>query len=76
MIGQMIVPVPFALKRDEDETGVSGTGYVASGCVWPDGKVAMRWLVGEHRSTAVYESVEAVIAIHGHGGKTKVVWHE
>lgn len=65
---------PFALVRDEDETGVSGTGAVALGVVYPDGHVSMRWVVGEHRSTVAYDSIEAVKAIHGHNGKTRVVW--
>ena len=53
---------------------MSGTGDVAHGCLFPDGKVAVRWCVGTHRSTSLWDSLEAVEAIHGHGGKTKVVW--
>jgi hypothetical protein len=59
----------FHLVRDEDETGVSGTGTVAVGVVFPDGTVAMRWNTNT-ASTAVYDSLEDVIKIHGHGGKT------
>lgn len=63
----------FVLQRDEDETGISGTGVVANGIVFPDGSVAMRWATGT-ASTAVYASVEDVKTIHGHGGKTRVVF--
>ncbi len=66
------------LQRDEDETGVSGTGIVCEGALFEDGTIAMRWIVGEYRSTVVWEAamgVDAVEAIHGHGGKTKLVWH-
>lgn len=63
----------FVLQRDEDETGVSGVGVVANGIVFPDGSVAMRWATGT-ASTAVYASVEDVETIHGHGGKTRVVF--
>ena len=67
-------PRTFALHRTEDETGVSGTGVVAHGVIWPDGTVALRWCVGEHHSTVIHASIEAVEAIHGHGGKTRVAY--
>lgn len=64
----------FHLQRDEDETGISGTGRVAEGVEFDDGVVVVRWIVGEHRSTVIWESIEAVEAIHGHGGRTRIVW--
>lgn len=61
----------FYLLREEDESGVSGTGIVAKGVVFDDGKCVMQW--NTHiNSIAVYSSIEDVKAIHGHGGKTKV----
>lgn len=63
----------FWLNRVEDETGVSGTGKVAGGVVFPDGKVAMRWFT-QTASTALYDSIQDVEEIHGHGGKTQVVY--
>jgi hypothetical protein len=33
----------FRLQRLEDESGVSGVGYVAEGCESTDGRVALRW---------------------------------
>ena len=63
----------FILRREEDETGVSGTGAVAQGVVFTDGRVAMRWMT-DIRSTAIYDSIEDVERIHGHEGKTKVVF--
>jgi len=63
----------FFLHRKEDETGVSGPGIVAEGVEFWDGTVAMRWRSGI-ASTAVYDSVESVEKIHGHGGKTDVVY--
>ena len=62
----------FYLKRTEDETGVSGTGRVAQGFVFDNGKVAVTWL-SEHPSVTVYDSIGEVHAIHGHGGKTEVL---
>lgn len=64
----------FELHRDTDVSGISGTGIVAEGVVWSDGAVSVRWIVGEHRSTVAWESVEAVEAIHGHQGATRIVW--
>jgi len=64
----------FYLFRDEDVTGVSGTGVVAEGIAFSDGRAAIRWCVGDHRSTSVWESMEALEAIHGHDGRTRVVW--
>jgi len=66
----------FILVRNEDKSGVSGTGLVAEGCEFTDGTVAMRWVTGDHRATAVWENITAVKAIHGHGGKTKIHWAE
>ena len=62
----------FYLKRAEDESGISGTGRVAQGFVFDNGKVAVTWL-SEHPSVTVYDNLGEVTAIHGHGGKTEVV---
>ncbi len=63
----------FLLRRLEDESGVSGTGIVAEGAEFSTGKVVLNWIT-EIRSVAVYDSLEELIAIHGHDGKTIVVW--
>ena len=67
------VPALFRLMRDVDETGVSGTGHVADGVVWHDGTCAVRWRT-DTRSTVIYDRLADVEKIHGHGGKTRVVW--
>lgn len=65
----------FQLVRHRDITGVSGTGVVANGVVWDDGKAVMRWCVdGKPRTTTFYDSMSEVIAIHGHDGATVVQW--
>lgn len=62
----------FVLDRNEDMTGVSGTGVVAEGVEFSDGTCVMRW-VTQWRSTVFYEQgLEAVIRIHGHDGRTVV----
>lgn len=63
----------FLLERTEDESGVSGTGEVAEGVQFSDGLCVMRWLTTT-TSTAIYRSVKELISIHGHQGKTVVVF--
>lgn len=63
----------FFLHRGEDETGVSGTGVIVEGVEFSNGQVVLRWLTA-HSSIAVFDSIEEVKAVHGHGGKTWVVY--
>ena len=63
----------FDLVREEDETGISGTGIVAEGVQFQDGRIAMRWLT-HARSTVLWDNIDDAIAIHGHNGKTSVKW--
>ena len=74
----------FKLIRDVDHTGLSGTGTVAEGIEFSDGTVALRWLDIDHDSenyqrgvrptTVIHESIDAVIALHGHNGSTRLVF--
>jgi hypothetical protein len=63
----------FRLVRKEDASGVSGTGHVADGCVFPNGKAVLAWRV-VHPSVAVYDSMEGLMEVHGHGGATVAEW--
>lgn len=65
----------FVLQRKEDETGISGTGVVAEGVLFSTGRVVLNWVTG-YSSVGVYDNLEQMIAIHGHGGKTVVEWVE
>ena len=65
----------FHLQRDVDGSGVSGTGHVADGVEFQNGKVAICWNT-KYSSIAVYDSVAIVEHVHGHGGNTKIVWDE
>lgn len=68
-------PRPFVLHRDEDETGVSGTGEIAAGCVFADGKVAVRWKTAT-ASTTLFDTVADMLKVHGHNGKTRLVYDD
>ena len=62
----------FYLHRVEDDSGISGTGRIAQGVIFDNGKVALTWL-SDTPSTGVYDSIGDVRTIHGHEGKTEVV---
>lgn len=62
----------FYLQRNEDESGVSGTGVVARGVVLPSGKAVLEWQTF-HTSLCIYQNIQDVEAIHGHHGKTLLV---
>ncbi len=67
------VPRRFILVRDEDVSEMSGVGFVAEGvCFW-DGSCAMRWRTNI-RSTTIYDSVDDLLALHGHEGRTTIKW--
>jgi hypothetical protein len=63
----------FLLERSEDVSGTSGTGIVAEGCEFSSGWCAITWLtpLGTY---AWYPNIKSIDGVHGHGGKTRVVW--
>ncbi len=65
----------FILQRDVDETGVSGTGIVAEGVLFSDGVVSLHW-TSEFPTSVVFHhrGIESVEAIHGHNGKTRIIF--
>ncbi len=70
-----IQPRRFHLQRNVDIAGMSGTGRVADGVLWPDGTVSVRWR-GERPSTVHWGRLADAEAIHGHGGATVIVWDD
>lgn len=63
----------FYLQRDEDESGISGTGRVVDGVQFNDGTVVIRWN-SNTASTSFYNNMKEMEFLHGHDGKSKVVW--
>jgi hypothetical protein len=63
----------FKLVREDDETGISGTGIVAEGIEFSNGMCAMSWLTAMH-SVAIYPNAKQLEAIHGHNGRTKLAF--
>jgi len=77
-------PRRFKLVRHEDFSETSGTGVVAYGVAYPDGAVHMQWRNKENDDLSTEsngcafkpapDGVEATIEIHGHDGRTEVVF--
>jgi hypothetical protein len=64
----------FYLVRLEDPTGVAGTGIVAEGIQFSQGDAMVKWK-GDHPAFHWWpRGWKHTNAIHGHNGKTKVVW--
>jgi len=57
--------------EDSDPDQISGTGVIAEGVIFEDGMVAMRWKT-RWKSTAIYDNIKDLLAIHGHSGKTEL----
>lgn len=64
----------FVLERSQDVSGISGTGTVAEGIEFTDGVCVLRWKTAPVASTAIYDTVADLIAVHGHEGATQLVW--
>ena len=66
----------FHLWRKEDVSDVSGTGVVAVGAQLPTGRCVIEWLPGkvDVRSIVIYATIDEVQIVHGHDGKTEIVW--
>jgi hypothetical protein len=62
----------YDLVRYFDSGGQSGTGRVGEVAEFDDGTAVLRWL-SETPSTVIYESIDHVSRIHGHGGATEMV---
>jgi len=63
----------FMLCRLDDVSGVSGTGKVAEGVQFSTGKCAIAWL-SITPSVSIFDGVDELMAVHGHEGKTELVW--
>lgn len=67
------LPRRFELHRRYDVNGVSGTGTIAYGTLYPSGRVTLAWC-SDVPSVGVYDAVAEVELIHGHGGLTEILW--
>jgi hypothetical protein len=65
----------FHLERLADVSGQTGVGTVAEGVLFPCGKVALCWATPPH-AVGVYERIADVERVHGHQGRTLVVFQD
>lgn len=66
----------FYLQRESDPSGVSGTGRVADGVEFASGWIALYFdpqIKGIH-SIYFYRDLGDMYQLHGHSGKTRIVW--
>lgn len=65
---------PFVMVRTVDHNGQSGTGIVADGVVFPDGRVSIRWRPGAKgvSQTENWDSLEHAMRIHGYDNDTTI----
>jgi hypothetical protein len=64
----------FVLVRSEDVTGRSGLGIIAEGCAWTGGSAHLHWMTDWETFVHWPGGIDAVLAVHGHEGKTVVRW--
>jgi hypothetical protein len=65
----------FRLNRLEDIHGNSGTGIVAVGVIYPNGKVAMSWRT-DLATVVIADSITVIEELHGHNGRTQIEYLE
>lgn len=63
----------FVFIRDDDETGISGTGLVVMGVLYPDGRCHYRWMT-KYQTDQGADDLETLYAVHGHEGRTRIVF--
>lgn len=60
----------YYFQRNEDESGVSGTGVVTRGVEFESLTVAHEWIVTDVLSINIYDNAKQAEKTHGHNGKT------
>lgn len=70
-------PRTFDLVRYHDVSEVSGIGIIAQGTQFRDGQTVVQWCVPNMpRAVQIWDSLDDVLTIHGHGGLTVVRFHD
>ena len=67
----------FKLYRKRDKTGISGTGHVAEGVMFCNGKVTCVW-TSNVKSVEVLDNFEdfLVLHVHNHNNDSTIVWED
>lgn len=66
----------YQMVREVDETGNSGTGIVGEAVCFSDGRCVLAWSKDSNAlavsSLVFYASIQDLLKVHGHGGKTRL----
>ena len=62
----------FYIFKHKDISGVSGTGVVAVGVIFPSGKLVIEWTTYQ-TSIGFYDNMAKFLAVHSHEGFTEVI---
>lgn len=65
----------FSLVREQDVSGVSGTGVVAEGVEFPNGQCVIHWL-GKYSTIELHPNIDILLGVHGHNGLTTIQWED
>jgi len=65
----MSYPKVYKMLRNQDVSGINGTGLVGWATEYPNGMTTVCW-EGDIKSVVMYQSLDEAIKIHGHGGAT------
>lgn len=63
----------FRLYRNEDKIGISGTGLIADGVQFANGKVCVHWF-GETQSIVVWDNIKDMEKVNCHNGSTRIIF--
>ncbi len=63
----------YKLVRKHDTNKVSGTGIVALISVMPSGRAVMEWISSNHPTLTIFNNLDEISLIHGHGGDSVVL---
>src|SRR3954452_15358425 len=73
-MAQRMLPRRVQIVRKSDLSGISGTGVVAFGVEFPDGRCVTRWRgqTSGVSQTCIWDSIIDIEEIHGHNGSTRI----
>lgn len=69
----------FEIIRNNDESGISGTGKILEGAIYSNGKVVVYWLGKDYNSFGIYDHFYAFHFIHIRShptNQTEIRFHE
>ena len=69
----------WTMYRHQDESGVSGSGIVAQGCMFANGQIAVQWIASAETDVQTKRSMQAFLDVHVHShpaNGTIITWDD